>query len=172
MRRTANWTITAINRLNRRIGRATAWLTLGMVIAQFGVVLLRYIFGLGFAAVQESVIWMHATVFMLAAGFTLADDGHVRVDIFYREASARTKAIIDGAGVLLFLWPVSGLIFAKAWPYVANSWAVLESSPEASGLPGLYLLKSLILVMPALLGLQGLAMLLRAWLTLTGREAP
>lgn len=160
--------ITAIDGLNRSIGRVAAWLTLAMVVVQFAVVLLRYVFGVGFIAVQESVLWMHALVFMLAAGATLREDGHVRVDIFYRDAAPRTKALIDLAGVVVFLWPVCGLILVHAWPYVANSWRALEASPEASGLPALYLLKSVILVMPLLVGLQGLALALRATLTLRG----
>ncbi len=160
--------LSLIDTVNRSIGKLAAWLTLGMVVAQFALVLLRYVFGVGFIAVQESVTWMHALVFMLAAGVTLAEDGHVRVDIFYRDASARTKARVDLAGVVLFLWPVCGLLLTHAWPYVVNSWRALESSTEASGLPGLFLLKSLILVMPALLALQGLVVAARSWLTLRG----
>ncbi|MFA7428775.1 MAG: TRAP transporter small permease subunit [Rhodospirillaceae bacterium] len=158
--------IAAIDILNRTIGHGVAWLTLGMVLVQFAVVLLRYVFGIGMISLQEGIVWMHAFVFMLAAGYTLATDNHVRVDIFYREASPRTKAIVDLSGVVLFLWPVSVLILWMGWPFVMNSWAVGEASQETSGLPGLYLLKSVILIMPVLLILQGLALALRSSLVL------
>ncbi len=154
--------IAVIDSVNRAVGHGVAWLTLGMVLVQFAVVLLRYVFGVGMISLQEGIVWMHAFVFMLAAGYTLGADGHVRVDIFYREAAPRTKAVIDLAGVVLFLWPVCGLILWMGWPFVANSWAVGEASQETSGLPGLYVLKSVILVMPVLVMLQGLALALRS----------
>lgn len=164
--------ISAIDSVNRVIGHAVAWLTLGMVLVQFAVVLLRYVFGVGMIFLQEGVIWMHALVFMLAAGYTLAADGHVRVDIFYREARPRTKALVDLAGVVLFLWPVAGVILWMGWPFVANSWAIGEASQETSGLPALYLLKTTILAMPVLVGLQGLAMAVRSAVVLvTGEPA-
>jgi TRAP-type mannitol/chloroaromatic compound transport system permease small subunit len=164
--------IAVIDATNRTIGHGVAWLTLGMVLVQFTVVLLRYVFGVGMISLQEGIVWMHAIVFMLAAGYTLAADGHVRVDIFYREAAPRTKAMVDLAGVILFLWPVSGLILWMGWPFVMNSWAVGEASQETSGLPGLYLLKTVILVMPVLVMLQGLALALRsAFVLATGEEA-
>lgn len=163
--------IAIIDSANRVIGHGVAWLTLGMVVVQFAVVLLRYVFGVGMIAVQETVIWMHALVFMLAAGYTLGADGHVRVDIFYREARPRVRAAVDVAGVLLFLWPVCGVILWMGWPFVANSWAIGEASQETSGLPALYLLKTAILVMPVLVMLQGLALALRSAAVLaTGRE--
>lgn len=164
--------ISVIDSANRVIGHGVAWLTLGMVLAQFAVVLLRYVFGVGMIALQETVVWMHALVFMLAAGYTLGADGHVRVDIFYREARPRVKAAVDLAGVLLFLWPVAGIILWMGWPFVANSWAIGEASQETSGLPALYLLKTSILVMPVLIMLQGLALALRSAVILaTGGEA-
>lgn len=162
--------ISLIDSANRIIGHGVAWLTLGMVLVQFAVVLLRYVFGVGMIALQETVIWMHAIVFMLAAGYTLAADGHVRVDIFYREARPRVKAAIDLAGVALFLWPVCGVILWMGWPFVANSWAIGEASQETSGLPALYLLKTAILVMPVLVILQGLVLALRSVVVLRTGE--
>lgn len=170
MRTPAPRLIRAIDSANRLIGHAVSWLTLGMVLLQFVVVLLRYVFGVGMIALQESVVWMHALVFMLAAGYTLAADGHVRVDIFYREARPRTKAVIDLAGVVLFLWPVCGVILWMGWPFVHSSWLIGEASQETSGLPALYLLKTVILVMPALVALQGLALAARSALVLAGRD--
>ena len=71
-----------IDAANSVIGRTTAWLALIMVLVQFVVVMMRYVFGVGSIMMQESVIYMHAFLFMLGAGYTLLQGGHVRVDIF------------------------------------------------------------------------------------------
>lgn len=132
-------------------GKSIAWLTLAMVLLTFAIVLLRYGFNLGWIWLQESLVYLHVAVFVIAAAWTLQLDGHVRVDIFYAQMSDRKRALIDLAGTLLFLVPFCLFILVMAWPYVANSWKLMESSREAGGLPGLFLLKSLILVLPALL---------------------
>ncbi len=105
---------------------------------------------------------------MLGAGYTLLHDGHVRVDIFYREASSRRKAMVDLAGAALLLLPFVVMIAWVSWPYVLVSWQRLEGSREAGGLPGLFLLKSVLLAFCLLVGLQGLAMAARAILALAG----
>lgn len=153
-----------IEQFNIRIGRAAAWLTLFMVVLTFLIVALRYVFDTGWIWLQESVNWMHATVFMLAAAYTLARDEHVRVDIFYRDFTPRSKAIVDAAGVLLLLLPVSVFLIWSSWDYVAASWAIRESSREAGGLmfPFVPLLKSCIPAMAIMLLLQGIGMLVRA----------
>lgn len=153
--------VSLLDALIEWIGRAVAWLTLGMVLVTFLVVLLRYVFDLGWIAMQESVTYMHALVFMLGAAYTLKHDGHVRVDIFYRTFSPRTRAWVDLFGVLVLLLPTCGFILWVGWDYVASSWSVSEGSREAGGLPGVFLLKGLILLMPALLILQGIASALR-----------
>jgi TRAP-type mannitol/chloroaromatic compound transport system permease small subunit len=159
----------ALERLSEVSGRLVSWLTLGMVLVTFLVVVLRYAFDTGWIAMQESVSFMHALVFMLGAAFTLRHDGHVRVDIFYGRYGRRGRAVIDLLGTLLLLLPTSTFILWMGWEYVANAWAVREGSREAGGLPGVYLLKTLILIMPILLILQGLAWVLQAVLVLTGR---
>ena len=134
---------------------------------------MRYVFGLGSVKMQESIVYMHATIFMVAAGYTLLRNGHVRCDIFYAGASPRAKAAIDLFGVLVFLLPMCALIAWAAWPYVAASWAVREGSPEGSlGLPAVFLLKSVILVFAGLLALQGLSLALHSALRLARVEAP
>jgi TRAP-type mannitol/chloroaromatic compound transport system permease small subunit len=138
-----------------------------MVLVTFAVVVLRYLFDLGWIAMQESVTYMHATVFMLAAAYTLKGDGHVRVDIFYRRFGVRGRAVIDLIGSLLLLLPVMGFIFLMSWDYVMESWRVMEGSREAGGLPFVYLLKSLIPLMAALFIVQGSAVIIRSLLTLT-----
>jgi TRAP-type mannitol/chloroaromatic compound transport system permease small subunit len=139
-------------------GRAVAWLTLLMTLLTFFVVVMRYGFNQGWIWLQESVTYLHAAVFMVAAAWTLQTDDHVRVDIFYRDRSPRYRAAVNLAGTLLFLVPFGILMLAVGWDYVAASWSTHEVSREAGGLPAVWLLKSLILVLPALL-------LLQAWVT-------
>lgn len=109
---------------------------------------------------QESITWMHALVFMIGAAYTLKQEGHVRVDIFYQKMSARSRAWIDLLGTLLFLLPVFGFILWASWDYVLFSWSLKESSQEAGGLPGLFLLKTVLLIMPVLMLLQGVSILI------------
>jgi TRAP-type mannitol/chloroaromatic compound transport system permease small subunit len=147
-----------IDAVNGKIGRAVSWCALALVLIQFIAVVQRYVFGIGWIWVEESIVYLHATLFMAGAAYTLLEDGHVRVDIFYADAPARRRAWIDLLGTVFFLWPVAVLIFVKAWPYVAASWAVWERSAETSGIPAVFLLKSLILLFAALIALQGLSM--------------
>jgi TRAP-type mannitol/chloroaromatic compound transport system permease small subunit len=142
-----------------RIGRSVSWLTLVMVALTFGIVVLRYGFNQGWIWLQESVTYLHAMVFMVAAAWAFQTDDHVRVDIFYRDKSSRYKNRVNLAGILLFVIPFSLFLLFIGWDYVAASWAAMESSREAGGLPLVFLLKSLILIMPALL-------LLQSWSTL------
>lgn len=158
--------------MNEMIGRGIAWLTLAMVLIGFLVVMLRYVFNIGFVWMQESYVWLHGVIFMVAAGYTLLHDGHVRVDIFYRPASIRAKAWVDLVGALVLLLPVLVLVWQQAWPYVLDSWARLEESREAGGMPALYLLKSVILVFCLTMGLQGLSLAGRSILILAGRIKP
>jgi TRAP-type mannitol/chloroaromatic compound transport system permease small subunit len=159
----------AVDRLNETVGVSVAWLALLTVLVEFAVVVMRYVFGVGSVKMQESIVYMHATVFMVAAAYTLLHDGHVRCDIFYAEASARGQALIDLVGVLVFLLPTCALIAWVAWPYVAAAWAVREGSPEGSlGIQGVFLLKSIILVFALLLALQGLALAARSAVRLAG----
>lgn len=137
-----------------RLGRSVAWLTFAMVVLTFGIVVLRYGFNQGWIWLQESVVYLHAMVFMVAAAWAFQTDDHVRVDIFYRDQSSRYKNWINLAGTLLFLIPFSLFMLLIGWDYVAASWASMESSREAGGLPLVFALKSLILVLPVLLLLQ------------------
>lgn len=164
--------IQIIQRLIAWIGYGVAWLTLGMVLVLFTVVVLRYFFQTGAIALQESITYMHALVFMLGAAYTLQQDGHVRVDIYYQHWSPTTKAWINNFGIVFFLWPVCFSIAALSWQYVSNAWAIHEASREAGGLPGVFLLKSVILVLPGLLALQGLAQFLQNLLQILGYLPP
>ena len=160
--------VRSIEGLNERIGRAVSWLAVLLVLNTCLVAVLRYGFSRGWVWLQESYVWMHAIIFLVAAGYTLLHEGHVRIDIFYGPASIRTKAWIDALGTVFFLAPTLAVIAWVVWPYVHLSWTRLESSQEAGGLPGLFLLKSCMLLFVALVGLQGLALLLRSVMVLLG----
>ncbi len=155
-----------IDRLNERIGRIVSWLTVAMVLVTCVVVVARYFFDAGWIWLQETVTWMHSVVFMLAAAWALSLDEQVRVDVFYRDMPARRRALVDIGGVFLLLIPFCVFLLVSSFGYVSTSWRIGEASREAGGLPGLFLLKSVILAMPVLLILQGLALAARSWLSL------
>jgi TRAP-type mannitol/chloroaromatic compound transport system permease small subunit len=157
-----------IDRFNTAIGRSVAWLALVIVLLQFVLVVARYILGFGSIWLTETVLYAHATMFLLAAAWTLRAGGHVRVDVFYAEATPRTRALVDFIGALLLLLPFMAVVVWFSVPYAARSWAVLERSRESSGLPFVYLLKSLIPVFAAMMALQGVAQMIRTWTTLRG----
>lgn len=156
----------ALRKLIATSGQAIAWLTFVMVLLTFTIVILRYGFNLGWIWLQESLTYIHVAVFSIAAAWTLQLDGHVRVDIFYADMSRKNRARVDLLGSLFFLVPFCIFILIIAWPYVMTSWGLLESSREAGGLPLVYLLKSLIMVMPALLLGQAIINISDAWRTL------
>lgn len=163
-----------IDAFSEALGRIVAWFTLLMVLIQFVTVLMRYVFAApGFLGVsslwwQEAVVYLHGSLIMLAASYTLLHDGHVRLDIFYADASERVKDWTDLLGSIFFLLPVCWILWWSAAPNVALSWRSLEGSPEASGIPYRYLLKSTILAAAVLLALQGLSTALKAGLRLAG----
>lgn len=162
-----------IDRAIAAIGRAASWCCLYVVVAEFAVVVMRYALGIGSIKLQESVLYAHAGLFMLAAAWTLQVDGHVRVDIFYAQARLRTRAFIDLIGAVVFLLPFATVLVLLSLPYVERSWAIFERSREASGLPFVYLLKTLIPLFAVLIGLQGVAQAIRAVLVLSGpRQQP
>lgn len=135
-----------------------------MVIVTFVIVVMRYVFDAGLIWLQESVIWMHATVFMVGAAYTLRHEGHVRVDVFYRDMSQRRRAWVDTIGVLIFLLPLCGFLALKSFDFAITSWSMHEASRESGGLPYpvLPLVKSVLIVMPVAVGLQGLSLLQRS----------
>lgn len=161
----------SLDTFSKFVGRYVSWLALFMVLAQFSIVLGRYIFGLGSIAFQETVIYSHGLLFMLGAAYTLQKGGHVRVDIFYAKAAPKHQALIDLLGSLFLLIPVSIIILLASWTYVSGSWHILEGSVESSGLPYVYLLKSVIVVFCGMMILQGISMILHAILVLRGEEA-
>jgi len=152
-------------------GKSVAWLTVVMVLLTFTIVVLRYGFNLGWIWLQESLTYLHVAVFTVVAAWTLQQDGHVRVDIFYAEMPKKKRALVDLLGSLVFLIPFCVFILVIAWPYVTNSWKLLEGSREAGGLPLVFLLKSLMMVLPALLLGQAFINVTDAWKTLRKDDA-
>ncbi len=147
-------TLTYTERFIDWSGRTVSWLSLLLVLVTFIVVVLRYVFDTGSIAFQETTIYLHASIFLVGMAYTLQQDAHVRVDIFYARCSAKTKAWIDLCGAVFLLLPFMLFLSWISWPYIVDSWSVFEGSREAGGLPGVFLLKSLILVMTSLLSLQ------------------
>jgi TRAP-type mannitol/chloroaromatic compound transport system permease small subunit len=153
-----------LDRISSISGRATSWLTLFMVVITAIIVVMRYVFDAGSIWMQESVTWMHAAVFMVGAAYTMLDEEHVRVDIFYRKMSPRGRALVDLLGVVVFLLPLCGFLAFKAYDFAAASWAVHEVSREPGGLPypAIPAMKSIVILMPVAVALQGISLMLRS----------
>jgi TRAP-type mannitol/chloroaromatic compound transport system permease small subunit len=137
------------------------WLALLMVLIQFAVVLMRYVFGYSSIFINESVLYLHASIFMLGAGYTLWAQGHVRVDIFYARFSVRGRAWVDVFGHVFLLAPSLLILMYWSWPMVRRSWAILEGPISVGGIPASFLLKSLVPAFCVLLLIQGFSALIR-----------
>ncbi len=158
--------VAILDHVTETTGRMISWLNLFLVIVVCLVVVLRYLLNVGSIAMQESAMYLHATIFLGASAYTLKHDGHVRVDVFYRKMSNRQKALVNSVGTLLLMVPVCLFIGFMSWEYISDAWRVREMSQDPGGIPFVYLLKSLILVLVATLLLQGIAELLRSLLVL------
>lgn len=161
-------TVRAIDALVGFLGKTVAWLLFGVVFVTTIVVMMQ-LFGRNSIAMQESVTYMHAAVFMIGAAYTMQINGHVRVDVFYREFSPHKKAIVNIFGTFVFLFPVAGVILFYSWGDVTRSWVVMETSTQPGGLPYIYLLKSLMPAFAILLLIQGVGEVLRNILVLQGK---
>jgi len=161
----------ALERINRIIGHGLCWAALAMLLLQFVIVLLRYVFGYSFIFLDEGVLYFHAAIFMLGAGYTFLVNGHVRVDIFYSGMTPRKQALVDIFGHLFLLAPALLVLIWYSWPSVRGSWAILEGPISVGGIPASFLLKSLIPAYCVLLLVQGLAAVLRDILRLKETKA-
>jgi TRAP-type mannitol/chloroaromatic compound transport system permease small subunit len=159
-----------IGGLNKVFGNIMAWLSVGIVLVCFTVVVQRYVFSFSLIWMQDLYIWLNGAMFMGIAGYALLRNDHVRVDIFYRPAPIRRKAIVDLFGVVAFLLPFCAVVAIYSWTYVSRSWRIGEGSANFGGMPGLYILKSFIFVFAAVVALQGIAMIARSILVLADRE--
>jgi TRAP-type mannitol/chloroaromatic compound transport system permease small subunit len=160
----------AIEAINDRIGQGLAILVWTTAVTCAVVVFLRYVMYVSFVWMQELYVWIHAVVFMVGAGYAMRRDAHVRVDIFYRNWSARTRALVDIFGTLVFTLPWVIVLGWLAWPYIRASWAIMEGASQAGGLAYTYLLKTVVIVFCLVVGLQGLAIIARGILALRGEE--
>lgn len=154
--------VTLIDKASETIGRLTGWVALALVLVQALVVLLRYVFGLGFTWMQESILYFHAMLFLLGGGYCLLHDGHVRVDVLLERLPVRQRALVNALAALFLIFPFCLLIGFYSWDYVLASWSILEGSRQSGGLPLVFILKSLIFAFVILLGLQGLSLLLKS----------
>ena len=152
----------SIDAINKKVGHTVAWLAFSMAIVTFTVATLRYGFSLGWVWFQETYVWMHGSIIMLAMAYTLMAGGHVRVDIFYRSASVRYRALVDLLGTILLLLPSLYVVAKYTVPYVLLSWSRLEVSQEVDGLPGLFLFKTTMLAFFILLFLQAISIIIRS----------
>lgn len=160
----------AIDALNNVIGHTVSWLAIFMVLVEFGIVAARNLLDTGNIAVQESVMYMYAFMFMLGAGFTLNREGHVRVDVFYQKFNAHKKALVNLFGALFLLIPTCVFIFMVSFDYVASSWSLFEGSREAGGLDLVYVLKTAIPAMAVLLCLQAVSQVIKSLCVIANKE--
>ncbi|MFC4672004.1 TRAP transporter small permease subunit [Seohaeicola nanhaiensis] len=163
------WVAALICGLNLVIGKVFSWLAVGIVLVCFTVVVQRYLFATSHVWMQDLYVWMNGAMFTAVAGFALLRDDHVRVDIFYRPARMRSRAIADLLGVLLFLLPFCWVVYTYSIPFVVRAWGYGEASANVGGMPGLYILKAFIIAFAVLIALQGVAMAIRSILVLAGR---
>lgn len=157
--------------VNHRVGEWVKWLTLATVLICATVVFIRYALQAGLIWLQDLYVWIHGAVFMLGAGYTFMANKHVRVDIYYARLQPRTQAWLDLGSTLVFLFPWIIVLGWYGWPYVVASYELMEPSSQVGGMPGLYILKSAILIFCLLMGLQGLVVIARSILRIAGREA-
>ena len=148
-----------IDLINSKIGNLISWLTLGCVINCFVVVILRYVFSVGFPWMQELYVWQHSIIFLGGAGFTFLHNSHVNVDIIYSKFRLKTKCYVDIFGTLFFLFPWIIIIAYSSSSFIKSSWRIYEPSSQTNGMPGLFLLKSMIWFFCSIIFLQGLSLI-------------
>ena len=151
-----------VDKLNSTIGRQTSWLTLVLVLVVVFDVVIRYVFNESSVAMQELEWHLFAILFLMGIAYTLQQDDHVRVDLFYSKFNVKQKAWLNIAGTIIFLIPFSLLIIYASQNYVLNSLAMNESSPDPGGLPARYILKAFIPISFLFLLLQGASLLFKS----------
>lgn len=164
------YTVKNVEKVNDAVGRSISWLIILLVLTTFFVAIFRYGFNLGWVWLQELYVWIHGTVIMVGAAYTLLHDDHVRIDIFYRSLSERSKAFVNLFGTLLFLIPTILTVFWFVLPYVSLSWQRLEASREAGGMQGLFIWKTTMLIFCILLFFQSLALISKSLIVISGKK--
>ncbi|MFK7952683.1 MAG: TRAP transporter small permease subunit [Ekhidna sp.] len=151
-----------IDKIIKQIGQAISWLTVLLVLVIVIDVFLRYVFNSTSAASFELEWHLFAAIFLLGAAYTLQNDKHVRVDVFYHRFSEKGKARVNLIGTLFLLLPLCIVAFWESLSFVSSSFAVSETSPDPGGLPARYIIKSAIPIGFFLLGLQGINVVLNS----------
>lgn len=149
-----------IDRLNKAVGGAVAWLTLVVVVVSAVNAVVRKVFSVSSNAWLELQWYLFGAIFLLAAGYTFLRNEHVRVDALAQRFSRRTQMYIEILGVLFFLLPACVLVFWLSIPYFYNSYVLLEQSSNTGGLIR-WPVKLLIPVGFGLLILAGISHLIR-----------
>lgn len=162
--------INKIDGLNNALGKCFSWLCLGIVLLTFARVVGRYIFGEDAAWQGEIVMFMHAIVFLGMSGFALKENAHVRVDVFFQRLSNVNQAWVNLLGSVFLLLPFCLAFAYYSWGFVADSWSLMESSPEPDGIGGVFIAKTFILIFCATLFLQGTAQALKSWQIIRGEN--
>jgi TRAP-type mannitol/chloroaromatic compound transport system permease small subunit len=124
----------AIDALNERVGRSVMWLVLVATLIAAANAVMRYGVSLSSNAWLEIQWYLFGAIFLLAAGYTLKHNGHVRVDVLYGHFSLRTQAWIDLAGGVVILLPLCFIMVWLSWPHFVESFRQGEMSPDAGGL--------------------------------------
>lgn len=158
-----------IDAINERAGRWVSWLALAAVLISAGNAISRYAFNLSSNAWLEIQWYLFSAFFLLAAGYTLKHNSHVRLDVLYMRRTPRARAWIDIFGTVFFLLPFAILIVWLAWPMFIDAWHSGERSSDAGGLVRWYVI-SLIPLGFSLLVLQGIAELIKRVAFLRGAQ--
>ena len=166
-----NWISRIIDRINTLVGYLCGIFAFSMVLVVFTVVVMRYGFSIGFIWMQEVYVWLHSFIFMLGSGFTYLANEHVRIDVFYRDASNKYKATVDLLGNIFLLAPFLYIIWKYSYPFVYRSFLMNEVSREAGGMPALFILKSAILWFCFVLFLQLISNVSKSILVLLNRKS-
>jgi TRAP-type mannitol/chloroaromatic compound transport system permease small subunit len=159
-----------IDAFQERWGQAVSWLMFGMVAVVFGDVVFRYVFNRSSVFVQELEWHLFGMVYLLAAGYTMLYDEHVRIDIMYAKWPPRKKAAVDFVLLFVMFLPSVLMIIYTTWPFVKHSFAVNEGSPDPGGIPLRWAYKSVIILGFLLLLLQGFSQAVKNFYWMMGWE--
>ncbi|HWH72830.1 MAG TPA: TRAP transporter small permease subunit [Methylibium sp.] len=157
-----------IDALNEFVGRTVLWLVLAAVLISAGNAVVRKLLNTSSNAWLEIQWYLFAAVFLLAAGYTLLRQEHVRIDVLLGRFPRRTQVAVECFGLVAFLLPFVVVVIALVWPLVVGAYVSGERSPNAGGLIR-WPVYALVPAGFALLGLQGLSELIKRAGFLAGR---
>lgn len=159
-----------IDAFQERFGQGVSWLMFAMVVVVFSDVIFRYVFNKSSVFTQELEWHLFGLVYLLAAGYTMLYDEHVRIDVLYSKWSPRKKAAVDFVLIFVMFLPSVTMIMVATWPFVKHSFAVNEGSPDPGGIPFRWAYKSVILIGFGLLTLQAMSQAIKNFYWMMGWE--